>query len=373
MNPRPWVRGLWIAAGIAVLLAFLFVVRDTLPPFLIAFAIAALLDPLLDRMQRWGCSRFVAVVATFAIFLGIFLGVSMILVPLAIKQATDLVIRVPDYYEQFSTWARASVTDHQWLLDRLRLPTTTNDWLDQYHQQIEGFLKTLVSRLVGLLGTSLSKAVWLAIIPIVTFYLMRDIDRIRLRAVTLLPALHRDRITGIASDVGAVFAGYLRGLCIVCVGYAIVNGLILSLGFRLPYALVISMLSGILYAVPYVGAVATIALGTLVALTADPSTGYVLGVAAALLVTNQVFDQVVTPRIVGGLVGLHPVVSLFALTAGGNLFGLAGMILAVPVAASIQVVLVHLFPALGKPLEPEASVTRTGKEKLRARWSKKKG
>jgi predicted PurR-regulated permease PerM len=358
VNGRPWVRGLWIAASLLLLGAFLFLVRESLPPFVIAFAIAALLDPLLDRMQRAGLSRRVAAVLTFVVFLGVFLGVCIVLVPMAVRQAAELAGNVPAYSQQFADWTRRSAEEHQVLLRRLRIPTSFAEWIGQYHVQIEGFLKTLVSRTFGFFGGMLAKVAWLAIIPIVTFYLMQDIDAIRLRVLSLLPSAQRDHVTRVGAEVGAVFAGYLRGLCIVCVGYAVVSGIVLTLVFRLPYALIISLLAGILYAVPYIGAVATVALGTLVALTANPSPGYVLGVAAALLATNQVFDQLVTPRIVGGLVGLHPVISLFALTAGGNLFGLPGMILAVPVAASIQVVLVHVFPALRRPLPvPESRRT----------------
>jgi predicted PurR-regulated permease PerM len=371
VNGRPWIRGLGIAAGAFLLAAFLFLVRESLPPFVIAFAIAALLDPLLDRMQQAGFSRRVAAVLTFVLFLGVFLGVCIVLIPMAIKQATELAGNVPAYLQQFSDWARGYAAQHEALLRRAHLPTTTNDWLERYHLQIEGFLKTLVARTFGFLSASLSRLAWLAIIPIVTFYLMQDIDDIRRRALSLLPDPHRDRVSRVAGEVGAVFAGYLRGLCIVCAGYAVVSGIILTLGFRLPYALIISLLAGILYAVPYIGAIATVALGTLVALTANPSPGYVLGVAAALLATNQLFDQVVTPRIVGGLVGLHPVVSLFALTAAGNLFGLPGMILAVPVAASIQVILLHLFPALRKPLPVEKPVRRAAPLQKPGRRKKK--
>jgi predicted PurR-regulated permease PerM len=84
-----------------------------------------------------------------------------------------------------------------------------------------------------------------------------------------------------------------------------------------------------------------------------------VGVVVALAVINQVFDQVITPRIVGGLVGLHPVVSLFALTAGGELFGLAGLILAVPIAASIQVVILSLWPQLAAPLPDPTTAAST--------------
>jgi predicted PurR-regulated permease PerM len=358
MGASPWLRGLWIAIGLAVLAVFLYLTREALPPFLIAFGVAALLDPLLDRLERRGWSRRAAAAVVFAAFLLVFFAVAIILLPMAMHQAVELVRNVPGYYTRLTAWGEQWLNQRRALLVRLHLPTSSAGMLAQYQAQILGFLRTLVARLVGVLGGSLGKAVWLAIIPIVTFYLLQDIDAIIRRALSLFPDRHRDRIAGVGRDVVAVFTGYLRGLCIVCSLYAVVNVILLTL-LRVPYALVIGLFSGILYAVPYVGAVTTIALGALVALASpNPTTGHVVGVAVALLATNQVFDQLITPRVVGGLVGLHPVVSIFALTVGGNLFGLPGMILAVPIAASIQVVLVELFPALTRPLPGDAAAAR---------------
>src|SRR5262249_15594410 len=154
-----------------------------------------LLDPLLDRMQRHGWSRPAAAVLTFLLFLAVFLGIAMVVLPLAVTQATDLVQNLPAYYERFADWAREYTTRHRALLVRLSLPTTIDAWLQNYHSQIESFLRALVSRTVTLLMTSLSKAVWLAIIPIATFYLMKDIDTIRFRALSLLPSAQRDWVT----------------------------------------------------------------------------------------------------------------------------------------------------------------------------------
>jgi predicted PurR-regulated permease PerM len=363
MGAAPWLRGLGIAAGLAILAVFLYLTREALPPFLIAFGIATVLDPLLDRLQQRGWSRRAASGVVFAAFLLVFFGVALILLPMAVHQAAELVGNVPGYYTRFTDWGQELLNRHLDLLRRLRLPTSSAGMLTQYQQQILAFLRTLVSRLVAVLGDSLGKLVWLAIIPIVTFYLMQDIDRIVRRLLFLFPDRHRDRIADVGRDVVAVFTGYLRGLCIVCSLYAVVNILSLALAFRLPYALVIGLFSGILYAVPYIGAVVTVALGALVALATDhATTAYVVGVALWLLFVNQVFDQLITPRVVGGLVGLHPVISIFALTVGGNLFGLVGMILAVPIAASIQVILVELFPALTRPLPGDSTPTPRRKE-----------
>lgn len=341
--------------------AFLYLVRDVLPPFLIAFAIAALLDPLLNRMQRCGWSRRAATLVVFALFLLTFAGVALVLIPAAVRQGAEFAGNMPAYYAALTQRAQVALAAHRDLLTRLRLPTTSNEILARYQADITRGLQTLASRLLQLFAGSLSKLSWMAIIPIVTFYLLQEIEPLRARVVHLVPAQHRTRFLELSESVGAVFSGYVRGLIVVCAGYAVVTGVVLALLFRLPYSLMIALVSGVLYAVPYVGAVATIAIAALVAVATQHAAGFILGVGVAMLLVNQLFDQAVTPRVVGGLVGLHPVVSLFALTAGGQLFGLPGMILAVPVAASGQVVLTALWPQLAEPLPAKERELLTAK------------
>jgi predicted PurR-regulated permease PerM len=346
-----WLRALGTAAVLLPLVIILYAARGSLPPFLIAFATAVLLDPLLDRLERRSWSRLAAVLLVYGCFLLVFLIVALVLIPTAVTQAQELIENYGVYQKKLEAWGSSIIHRLQPLLDRFNLPTNTDDLIERYRGQISASLQVLVAAFTATLQAALGKAIWLVIIPIVTFYLMLDIDRVLMRLIFLFPETRRERIVGVGRKVVDVFTGYLRGLFVVCAAYAIVTGLILFLFFQLQYALVIGLLAGILYAVPYVGAVATIALGTLVALaTPGHSTGYVTGVAVTLLATNQVFDQVITPRVLGGEVGLHPVLSLFALTVAGDLFGLTGMLLAVPLAASIQVILIELFPALTRPL-----------------------
>jgi predicted PurR-regulated permease PerM len=340
--------GLWL--GLAAAGWFLYLVRDVLPPFLIALVIAVLLDPSLDRMQRRGWSRRSATLVVFVLFLLIFAGFALVLIPAAVRQAADFVGNMPAYYAEMTRRAQTMLAAHHTLLARLRLPTSSNDLLTRYQGQITRALQTLATHLLQFFAGSISKLTWMAIIPIVTFYLLQEIDLLGARVVSLLPASSRSHVLEVSQRVGAVFSGYVRGLIIVCAGFAMVLGVILALIFRLPYALMIALASGILYAVPYVGGAATIAIAALVAVATQHGSGYVVGVIIAVLVVQQLFDQIITPRVVGGMVGLHPVVSLFALTAGGQLFGLAGMILAVPVAASLQVILMALWPQLAEPV-----------------------
>lgn len=349
-SPPPIARRTGAALGLLACVGLLYLLRDTLPPFLIAFAVASLLDPALVRMQRHGWSRRVATLIVFLSFLLAFAGVALVLIPTAVRQAAEFAANVPDYYAELTQRAQAALGAHHDLLARLRLPTTSNEIIARYQAQVARLLPSLLSRLLQFFAGSVSKLVWMVIIPIVTFYLLQEISPLRARIVHLVPLPHRARFLDLAERVGAVFSGYVRGLIIVCAGYAVLVGVLLALVFRLPYALMIALVSGVLYAVPYVGAVVTFAVGGLVAVATHHSAGFALAVVGALLGVQQLFDQIITPRVVGRMVGLHPVVSLFALTAGGQLFGLPGMILAVPVAASIQVVVTTVWPQLVEPL-----------------------
>jgi len=137
---------------------------------------------------------------------------------------------------------------------------------------------------------------------------------------------------------------------LICLLYGVVAFIVFTL-FGLRYALVMGIVAGLLYAVPYVGPVTTALMVLAVSLVQHPDRIVLaLAATASTAVLNQVFDMGLTPKLLGGAVGLHPVLSIFALMAGGAAYGIPGMVLAVPVAASVQVVLCELFPRLREPL-----------------------
>jgi predicted PurR-regulated permease PerM len=212
---------------------------------------------------------------------------------------------------------------------------------------------TGVSLATGFITANASRALWIILIPIIAFYFLMDIDRMRRKATLLIPESIRPRAMDVLSRVGVVFSGYVRGLLIVCLMYGIVTTIVLSL-LHLKYGIILGLLAGVLYAVPYLGAMVTMLLVFLVGLATYPhGVSQAIWPTLAMIVLNQlIFDPVITPKIIGKSVGLHPVLSLFALLAGGQLFGLVGMILAVPVAASIQEVVFEFCPQLKADPKP---------------------
>ncbi len=370
MNSTRWYHTISIVIAIAILIAFLYAIRSILPPFLIAFAIAWILDPVLDRLQARGCPRILAISGVYLLFLAFFIVSVVLLVPAMIDQAKELGRDIPRYSERFVAFTTEFMEKHRSALTKFELPTTIQEVFGKYGHYATHQVTLGIERASKLIVANLSMALWFIIIPLVAFYFLNDIDRMREKAVLFIPERARPRVTEILSRIGTVFSSYVRGLIVVCLLYGLATTIVLA-GFNLKYSIILGLLAGVLYAVPYLGAIVTTLLVFLVGLaTYENAVVQAAWVAGAMIVLNQLFDMLITPRILGKSVGLHPVISLFALMAGGQLFGLVGMVLAVPVAASVQEVVLELYPELKaapKKRPPRKRATRRKSKRVSQR------
>jgi predicted PurR-regulated permease PerM len=357
---RDWLRaGFWAAlgAGLLAVTAFsawwlLSAAMAVAGPFVIAAVLALLLDPLADRLERRGLSRGAAAGVVFGGFLLLFLGLGALIVPRLIDQANQLAKNGPEYIERVRTVTDEYLATHR-RIGTLPLPESFDTLSAELSRRASLVVRRSTGTITGVLLGSIAAVLQTVVTLIVTFYLLLDIDRLRARLFYLVPEKARGPMGLFAEDIGGVFSDYLRGLLIVCSLYGasavvVLYGLSLVHHGMARYALLVGVVAGLLYAVPYVGALVTALVTFLVGFAAGGA-GFG-GIAAGVIVAlNQVFDNVVTPRVVGGGVGLHPVAAVFALTLGGQLFGLWGLLLSVPVAASVQVILFRLFPKLTTP------------------------
>ncbi len=250
---------------------------------------------------------------------------------------------------QIDTWLKA----HR-KIGPVTLPPSLEDLTARYSGQLSAAFQKSASGIVATVVGSVSSALSVILVPIVTFTLLIDMTYLRRRTLFLLPPAQRENVARIAEDVGDVFSSYLRGMTRVCLAYmatCTVFLLIASLWFPAMrgYALLIGIVAGLLYAVPYVGLAGTLLLTAIVTLVSGSGTTALIVFLLVPIVLNPIFDNVLTPRIVGGGIGLHPLLSMLALLTGASLFGLWGMLLAVPVAGSLQVILFRLFPRLAEP------------------------
>lgn len=319
--------------------------RLVLAPFAIAYLLAALLDPVVDAMERAGCRRGWAVWIIFGAFLLLFaLGMWKVL-PVVVSQVVQLARDVPGYVEKAPVW----LDQLQERLGSPEIPQYLRDAVMQHVGQITSRVAAQVAQWTQGAIQSAGFLVWLIIIPLATFYLLNDIDRIHARALELVPEKHRGTVQDVAHDVGVVFVSYVRGVCLVSLLYGtavLVALLVLRIfGLRVPYVVHLGIMAGVLYPIQVLGPIVTTLTIFLVAVLTG---GWLAGVAAGVtpVLANLVFDQLVYPRVVGKSVGLHPLAAMLSLLVGAQLFGLVGMVVAYPVAGALQVVVRRLWPRL---------------------------
>jgi predicted PurR-regulated permease PerM len=328
----------WIAVVLALLwLAWL--LAPVLTPFVLAALLGWLGDPLVDRLQARGRSRSTAVLLVFSAMLLVLLVGLVLLVPMIERQVVTLIDSLPRYRE----WFVGTVVP--WFESRTGLDV--GDWLDparlfellQRHWEEAGGAATT---LLGYLSRSgFMLMLWVVnfvLLPILTYFFLRDWDVFVERMAVLVP---RDKVAVVgrlARESDAMLGGFLRGqfLVMLCMGvfYAVTLRLIgLDLG------ILIGIVAGLLTFIPYVGPATLLVLGGIAALVQYGSWQHLAGVVAVWGLGQLIESYWLTPKLVGDRIGLHPMAVIFAVLAGGQLFGFLGMLLALPVAAVVNVML----------------------------------
>ncbi|WP_371154512.1 AI-2E family transporter [Jannaschia sp. 2305UL9-9] len=321
----------WSLAA-AVFLVLLWYLGPVLLPFIVGGAIAYILDPLADRLEVLGLPRSAATaIITLVGVLALLLAVAFI-IPLLVEQMTSLVRAAPDYFNALRDWLTARFPD---LVEEGGLIQTGLADLGEMVQSRGGELAQQI--VAGLFGV-VNALVFVVVVPVVAFYLLLDWDNMVARIDEMLPRDHVGTIRRIASDIDATLASFVRGQLTVCFVLGTYYSAALML-VGLQFGLVVGAIAGLITFIPYIGALVGGALAIGLALFQFWGDWAAIGLVAAIFVSGQFFEgNILTPKLVGDSVGLHPVWLLFALSAFGSIYGFVGMLVAVPVAASLGVV-----------------------------------
>ncbi len=320
-----------------VLFLGLYLFQAILLPFLVGMAGAYLLDPLADRLERWGLGRAAATtLITIAFFLVLVFALLLLLPPLA-AQAAELATELPGYIERLRDrllpWLAGLLARPGFALD-----LSAEGLLERYSSQAISVVVTAVSRLLQSGVALLNLVALLFVTPVVTFYLLRDWDRMVAQLRAMVPPDLQASCDRLAGEIDEVLAGFIRGQGLLCLFLAMFYGLGLWLtGLR--YGLIIGLLTGFFSFVPYIGMALGLCVGLAVAAFQfqDP---LMFGLVAAIFGIGQFIEgNLIGPRVVGSRIHLHPVWMIFAVLAGTVLFGFLGTLLAVPVAGVIGVLL----------------------------------
>ncbi len=328
----------WTAVGVGALwLLWL------LAPILTPFAVAALLgwmgDPLVDRLQLSGRSRNTAVIMVFTLMALLLALVLVILVPLIESQISTLIESLPRYRlwitEVAIPWleARTGMQIAAWLDLSHLIELVRSNWerAGGVATTVLGYVSRSGFALVGMLTN-------IVLIPVITFFFLRDWDLLVGRVASVVPRDHIDTVTRLARESSDVLGGFLRGQFLVMIILGVMYGVGLwAVGLDL--GILIGIIAGLLTFVPYLGPTSGVVLSVLAALMQYGDWKHVAGVLAVFGVGQLIESYWLTPKLVGDRIGLHPVAVIFAVLAGGQLFGFLGMLLALPMAAVVNVLL----------------------------------
>jgi predicted PurR-regulated permease PerM len=334
-------RWFWLG-GVALLFAFIYLLHPILTPFLVALLLAYLFDPVVDRLEKLGLSRTWGVITVFTLFTLIVSALLLVLIPMLAKQ----LVRLYELAPQMLDWLQHTAVP--WVQSKLGL--ADGFWK---FDKVKAAISAHMGQTTDIVGIVLSRATasglaligWLAnlvLIPVVSFYLLRDWDLMMAKIRSLLPRHREERIMTLAGECHEVLGAFVRGqlLVMVALGFIYAAGLML-VGLEL--GLLIGLIAGLAAIVPYMGFVIGIGAALIAGLFQFGGDLYpMVGIVAVFMVGQALEGMVLTPLLVGDRIGLPPVAVIFAILAGGELFGFTGILLALPVAAVIMVLVRHV-------------------------------
>jgi predicted PurR-regulated permease PerM len=341
-------RWLWLG-GVAAVLLLLYLLSPILTPFVIGAGLAYLGDPLVDRLERARFSRTGGVCVVFIVIFGLAITVALVLIPMLQEQVLVFLHSLPE-------WLR-------WLQDvglpklGLSLPAGTRldadgirRALTEHWAGVGGVAAVAWQKISASGGALLTAAIDAMLVPIVTFYLLRDWDLLVARIDSLIPRRALPKVRELARESDQVLAAFIRGQLSVMAALAVFYSIGLSIA-GLHLALLIGLLAGLVSFVPYLGFITGIVTAGIAMVVQTQALLPLVWIALVFGIGQILEGMVLTPLLVGHHIGLHPVAVIFAVLAGGELFGFAGVLLALPAAAVIAVLMRH---ATARWLQSEA-------------------
>ncbi|SCA57634.1 putative permease [Candidatus Terasakiella magnetica] len=321
--------------SLLVFILLLYVLHDVLTPFVAGMAVAYFIDPIADKLEKWGLSRTTATSVITVGFFIIMIGALSLLLPVLTSQVIGFAGRVPTYFDHLHGLLKPvvqQVFSGASEADLKELGATAASFAKQAFSVVGNLLQRLISG-----GAALFDVVSILVLtPLVTFYLLRDWDLLVARIDHWLPRKHAPVIREQFSLIDETLAGFVRGQASVCLMLGSFYAIGLSV-LGLEFGLLVGLGAGLISFIPYFGSILGFGVSISIALVQFDDLTQV-GLVAGVFAIGQILEgNVLTPKLVGEKVGLHPVWVIFALMAGGALAGFTGVMLAVPVAAIIGV------------------------------------
>ncbi len=317
-------------------LYFLYKVRIILVPFIFAFFIAYLLSPLVQFFERKKVPKTWAILL---VYMAVFV-LSALLIMFGVPHIIEELNRLGRAIPRLTAEVQGIIAHAGNKYSKFALPEGIKQVIDEWVEHIEEVLLNTARAGTASLVHMFSYLLGLVIAPIFAFYMLKDIEHIKNSFTLTVPRRYRSDVLAIGRDINEIISGFLRGHLLICVIIGVLTGVGMYI-IGLDFALIIGLIAGVAELVPYLGPfIAAVPAVSLALLISRRTAFYAVLV---ILIVQQLENAVISPKILGKSMGLHPLAVIFAIMAGGELYGFLGILLAVPVAASIKVILRYLY------------------------------
>lgn len=311
--------------------------KASLTPFILGAAIAYLLEPIVERLHKYKCPRWLSSAGILVVFFAFVFGAMAIALPFIHKEILRLIENFPDYMDRMwdasqplRKWAEAYISEEEIKSFRSSLQDNSG--------QITAVGKNVLSVFVSSTQAFFNTLSIIFITPLVAFFMMKEWTAMTNWVDDLIPRKNYDMIKDLLKEINGKVSGFVRGQLSIAFILAVVYALALTIA-GLNYGFLIGFAAGLLSVIPLLGSTLGLIVSLGVAWFQSYEITYTLIIAAIFVAGQIVEGNILTPKLLGKSVGLHPLWILFALIIGGGLFGIVGMLLAVPVAATIGVLL----------------------------------
>lgn len=333
----------WYILALLVFFGWLlYLLSPILTPFVVSALLAYLADPLVDRLEARKIKRGLAVSIVFLLILLALLILAVVILPQLENQISKLLKQIPIYIEWTKTtllpWFNERFGDYINLADIGQIQNLLSENWKQAGGTILGMLGKVSQSGITLLGW----AVNIVLIPVLTFYLLRDWDNLIAGIHMLLPRSIEPTVKKLATESDEMLGAFLRGqiLVMIALGVIYTSGLMI---IGLDFALLIGMFAGLVSFVPYLGLIIGILFAGIAAIMQFKGIDMLHWVALVFIAGQLIEGMFLTPKLVGDKIGMHPVAVIFAIMAGGQLYGFFGILLALPVASVVMVLVRHVL------------------------------
>lgn len=328
-------QAIFWGVSLLVFVLFLFMFSSILLPFVVAMALAYFLDPVADKLEKWGFSRLLATVAILFVFVMVFILALMIIIPVLVSQASEFIARLPSLVARLQELLTAENNLlPAWISDQL---ATIKEGFSGAIAEGAGFISQLFQQIWNSGKALVDIASLFVITPVVAFYLLLDWDDMVAKVDSWIPRDHLVTVRELAGKMDYAIAGFVRGQGSLCIILGVFYALSLSLA-GLNFGLLIGLFAGLISFIPYVGSMVGLILSVGVAVVQFWPDYAMISIIVVIFAIGQFFEgNILQPKLVGERIGLHPVWLMFALLAFAALFGFVGMLIAVPAAAAVAV------------------------------------